>query len=69
MRIDNWALGANHTKPSEKKVAQEPLQANPRFPKDEPVLEGSYVFPKEEGYGVKHYTTSGSFKISIPTYR
>ena len=35
----------------------------PAYPKDEPVLESSYLFPKGDSYGLWRITTPAAFPI------
>lgn len=50
--IGNVALGKKADKPSK-----------PSYPKSEPVLQSSYVFPKVENYGVRSFPISSPFAI------
>lgn len=56
MQIDSLAITTGRQQ--DRKEAD---RGNPIFtisyPKDSPVLEGAYIFPKIEGFGVWHYET------------
>lgn len=64
MRIDLAAFNADGTPTVDRRSPVKDQTVIHAYPKDEPVLESSFVFPKVESYGLWHYSTSLPLAVS-----